>query len=443
MYKLEFTLRQHTPLIHFQHHQEGATLRATEVKSRLNRLVKNLIENFANPLSHNEKELLKKYWIEEKTKNGEVLKEYLSGFKIQIIASHPVKERLFWCNYTPKVNSSNREERKLLQKEMKHRFKVALGNDINWQEYEKVSFFSNNAILNDEVKKGEEPEIVATKIDSSDYKLGVKHNNINIEIFSFDKSLRELIIKILPSVFFQYNFGTRQTKGFGCFLHDKFNESSITQYFFHSEIKSIFIINEPIKTNTVLSKIQEIYLKLKGGQRELNGNIGNNRLISQFFYNKTPRIAWEKPRIKQNLRKNLPAIWRDVKQDKSPSTLSFPNDDTSISNFKYVRALLGLAELYEYQSNRGNPIKIEIEDHNKDKNTNIQRFASPLTFKYDGSHLYIIVWEIPISLLNGEFDFKLGSTVLATLNIPQEPDLTKFVNYALNRLYPNKYSKIK
>lgn len=39
MYKLEFTLKQHTPLIHFQHYQDGATLRATEVKPKLDKFI--------------------------------------------------------------------------------------------------------------------------------------------------------------------------------------------------------------------------------------------------------------------------------------------------------------------------------------------------------------------------------------------------------------------
>jgi hypothetical protein len=39
MYKLEVTLKQHTPLIHFQHDQEGATLRASEVKPKLDKFI--------------------------------------------------------------------------------------------------------------------------------------------------------------------------------------------------------------------------------------------------------------------------------------------------------------------------------------------------------------------------------------------------------------------
>lgn len=39
MYQLKFTLKQHTPIIHFQHDQDGATLRTSEVKPKLDRFI--------------------------------------------------------------------------------------------------------------------------------------------------------------------------------------------------------------------------------------------------------------------------------------------------------------------------------------------------------------------------------------------------------------------
>ena len=39
MKTLKVTLKQHTPLIHFQHDQYGATLRASEVKPKLDRFI--------------------------------------------------------------------------------------------------------------------------------------------------------------------------------------------------------------------------------------------------------------------------------------------------------------------------------------------------------------------------------------------------------------------
>ena len=39
MHTLTVKLKQHTPLIHFQHSQQGATLRASEVKPKLDRFI--------------------------------------------------------------------------------------------------------------------------------------------------------------------------------------------------------------------------------------------------------------------------------------------------------------------------------------------------------------------------------------------------------------------
>lgn len=38
-FKVEFTLKQHTPIIHFQSDQSGATLRATELKPKFDRFL--------------------------------------------------------------------------------------------------------------------------------------------------------------------------------------------------------------------------------------------------------------------------------------------------------------------------------------------------------------------------------------------------------------------
>jgi len=43
-FKLEFTLQQHTPIIHFQSEQSGATLRATELKPKLDRFLLEQVE---------------------------------------------------------------------------------------------------------------------------------------------------------------------------------------------------------------------------------------------------------------------------------------------------------------------------------------------------------------------------------------------------------------
>ena len=42
-YSLNYKLQQITPMIHFQHYEEGATLRASEVKPKLDRFLIELL----------------------------------------------------------------------------------------------------------------------------------------------------------------------------------------------------------------------------------------------------------------------------------------------------------------------------------------------------------------------------------------------------------------
>ena len=48
-FKIEFTLKQHTPIIHFQSEQNGATLRATELKPKFDRFLKEYAFNGVIP----------------------------------------------------------------------------------------------------------------------------------------------------------------------------------------------------------------------------------------------------------------------------------------------------------------------------------------------------------------------------------------------------------
>ena len=64
MNTLTIKLKQHTPLIHFQHDQEGATLRASEVKPKLDKFV-------LNNLTQNEYlQGVKEGWIVKNAKQG-------------------------------------------------------------------------------------------------------------------------------------------------------------------------------------------------------------------------------------------------------------------------------------------------------------------------------------------------------------------------------------
>ena len=57
-FEKHYILKAHTPLIHFQYNQSGATLRATEVKPKLDRFLLDKLKNRKIP----------SYWFVEKTK---------------------------------------------------------------------------------------------------------------------------------------------------------------------------------------------------------------------------------------------------------------------------------------------------------------------------------------------------------------------------------------
>ena len=77
-FQIQFTLRQHTPMIHFQYDQDGATLRASEVKPKLDKFIKSKVE-----------ESVWKKWLSGDGKNHEAL-----DYKIRIETKNVFKESI-------------------------------------------------------------------------------------------------------------------------------------------------------------------------------------------------------------------------------------------------------------------------------------------------------------------------------------------------------------
>ncbi|MBU1994371.1 hypothetical protein KKC15_06645 [bacterium] len=96
-FKVEFTLKQHTPIIHFQSGQAGASLRATELKPKLDRFLLANVKNLSS----------------RKNANGDKSLDY----KVQVIALSVVRveidsrDALFFGNMKPKEMSEDEHER--------------------------------------------------------------------------------------------------------------------------------------------------------------------------------------------------------------------------------------------------------------------------------------------------------------------------------------------
>jgi len=159
-FQYTITLKQHTPMIHFQHDHTGATLRATEVKPKLDRF---LIEyGFGGMLNLQD---YGKYLV------GDISK---------------IQSGLDKCE-------NNREELDFLKKQ-------------------KLAFDYRMRIESNKRPATSPVEIMPSTIETCFFQ-----REVTIIIFCLDDELRGKIEGLIPLFFSLTNFGKRQSKGFGCF----------------------------------------------------------------------------------------------------------------------------------------------------------------------------------------------------------------------------------
>ena len=158
-FELTFSLRQHTPIIHFQHHQDGATLRATEVKPKLDR------------------------------------------FLIEMMGSG---------NYDAGALYAKRQK-----------WLIGEGSNGNALDY-KMRIIAQDAPEKVEIKKGEPfPCFFANIGNEYDPKKFVFHTEpIKLQIICLQTELKTFIQTHFNHFMAQTNFGMRQSKGFGSFAID-------------------------------------------------------------------------------------------------------------------------------------------------------------------------------------------------------------------------------
>jgi CRISPR/Cas system CMR-associated protein Cmr1 (group 7 of RAMP superfamily) len=399
MYKLTFTLKQHTPLIHFQHDQAGATLRATEVKPKLDFFIMKKLLNDPDIPDHKirdefyEKAMTKlpdgndnpwKNWLVGKGKNEHVALDY----KLVI---QPVEEE--WIEKfiiaslipKPKVFDYEREGKKVL---------------------DRTPYFADNKPL----KEG--------KINEAKLGLMLKEGKELKLIFRYiDLDFEKLLNEALPLFFVSTNFGSRQSKGFGCFL-----PSNISQ----RELENLLRICFPIAFRSkqfrdlkdVFSGIDSIYKNLKSGDRNTESE------LRKYFNSFRPVIEWEKPKIQERV------------AEISRMNLRI-NSETN--NRQFVRAVLGLPEIFEYPD----PWKVKAQvnfDKSQVKNDYevIDRYGSPILFKVFDKTVYLNGNQKENSevMLNKTFEFEFTQQgrncgEIKGMKTPKEFNLVEFLEVAM------------
>jgi CRISPR/Cas system CMR-associated protein Cmr1 (group 7 of RAMP superfamily) len=375
MYKLEFTLKQHTPLIHFQHDQAGATLRATEVKPKLDQFLRKTLKQIRPDVYNDFSDLIALLPDSHKEENTP------SPYKLVI---QPVEEdavdKYVIASFIPRQNLEKYAQQ----------YKIL----------DKTPYFADNKPLKD--NKPQEAKLGLMLKDGEKLKL----------VFRFLNPKWERLLKeTLPAFFVNSNFGSRQSKGFGCFL-----PSNISQRDMENLLRICFPIAFRSKQfrdlKEVFSGIDSIYKNLKSGDRNTESE------LRKYFNDFRPVIEWEKPTIQEKVaeisRLNL-------------------RINSKTSNRQFVRAVLGLPEIFEYPKH--GEIKARVVP---DKSEAIDRYGSPILFKVFDKTVYLNGNQNENSevMLNRTFEFEFTQKgqncgEIKEMKTPKEFNLVEFLEIAM------------
>lgn len=427
MYKLEFTLKQHTPLIHFQHDQAGATLRATEVKPKLDQfIIKKLGGIDKLKKDHPEWLLI-----------GEGKYEALD-YKLRIESPTGV------CFYLPLALNPNSQLFPNKGRELITFIKDKLEIDVAL--IAPSPYFANS----DKIKFKNKSEF----IDERNTKVSELRFAIKTEqafkgfISSYNQSLLDMLNENISLFFFLHNFGTRQSKGFGSYMTINSPEFDRT---FIDNIPSSFGLEAvyykeyaSLNDQTTFNEINNFWKILKAGNSFRNYQKSD---IFNYFYNLSPKIRWEKRAIKKEMKANYSSVFSELKYAMDQTKNRILSESDNQNNHFFVRALLGLAENNEFGTfNSRDNVKIQITDklsnnpHTKEKA--IERFKSPITFKRVGNRIYMFVYNVNNLLqtdIDGndrEFEFSLNASIknenisgfLTTLKVPKNFSVVQFLD---------------
>ncbi|MEM5777461.1 MAG: hypothetical protein QXJ06_03355 [Candidatus Aenigmatarchaeota archaeon] len=379
-------LKQHTPIIHFQHYQRGATLRASELKPKLDKF---LIKYFT------EKDIDYKKWL---IGNGE---HNALNYRVKIIQG----------------KDSNIRDGKVIT--VTNRYPLFFGNmGKNYKNYETIKKFV------------------------------FYEGSINVIFSSFDDKLLSYIKENISNFLALENFGSRQDKGFGSFYIS--NLEIDKELFNHNFTLNVEGSSCEDKFRNLFKQLDLFYKAIRSGinlkDRKGNTTIYFKSLL--FLYFKQRGIQWEKKTIKQKFFLNdynsYLGLCSQIKKYPKSDVLSYNSE-----NKKLVKDLLGLStkEAWTYYKNRIKKTEAKNVDGKwvkKDKNVDkdiIERFKSPIFFKIieNKTEQKTISYTIYIKLnddipIRGKWfiiEEKNGNNF--PLQIPSDFKLTEFFNFIINK----------
>lgn len=403
MHKLTFTLKQHTPLIHFQHDQAGATLRATEVKPKLDQfLFEKLtgkvgfdarVEFHRLVFTDNDEWKQRKDWLNGNAR--ELIPEYATLDQRNVILSHlafnyklsfhcpenhsgEIQEIIYKPNGDPETNRDNKIKVRT--------FPGFFGNNGN-ETIEEFKWFSWTDL-------------------------------VNAKFIIFDGELKKMINKFFAGFIFHNNFGTRNTKGFGSFtalneLGNSVKAKDASKYYFDIAFPDIKDreVTQIIQRYTrfgygdigsneaeyllqnihLFNRIDLIYRAMRSGINIPNRNAercaNDSRFYLKsflfFYFKERFKTQWDKKSIKEYF------YFGSGANDCVPKQKAVNTDPENPINFEdtlpknkklLIRDLLGLSTEQSWMSYNNDTITKSSQAKINSESI-YARFASPIIFK--------------------------------------------------------------
>jgi hypothetical protein len=366
-----YTLSAQTPLIHFQYEQPGATLRATEVKPKLDRYIVKML---------GVKDKIDKKWFINDTDS--------LNYKIRIIA-----------NGIPQ-KSTNREYacRSVDESAREGRIRIKNGNSIN------SMYFANMVSAENKTAEQVKQDICDNYKETVFYK-----DPIKMTVTCFIPELLSVISENIQAFFLLHNFGSRQSKGFGGFVVSEIDGQKCDNS--HEAVCKVFGGYKYFYADCGISDVKElmnhaltVYAVLKGGlnmtrwdDRRGDYNAPNNYIKSYLqrpFLDELygADMGSEKAKIKSRMSISDRATLTENRKENDLN-------DNKYGQYVFIRALLGLADHYEFRNLRSGTVN--IYSLGKD-GFDVERFKSPVTIKVVGKYIYYVFDVESISLITGK-----------------------------------------
>lgn len=387
-FQFKVELRQQTPLIHFQHRQEGACLRASEVKPKLDAFLKARFE-----------ERLSSFYI-----SGTVALDY----KMRVEAEGDAERSTTIEAALLKIDGRATNQDKLKQ---------------NINDNNRIiicrSYFGNMVSgENDNEKKQNINEMFKETV--------FYISPIGLIFFCRYPDLSKLIKENIALFFLLYNFGTRQNKGFGSFKVTEIDGAPVTRDAFDLLKEGYkptyqylykYKYNEPqtcANGNSHQAQMEAaacIYQLMKSGKnyedkksnRNMQAKIPKYKraYIFKHMQSQDKNIGNEKAWMKQN---GIAPVVCDPKRQACAEHLP----PYTYKKYRYVRAMLGLTDEQRYfacwdkvQNKAAGRKNIKISH----VAGTIKRFPSPVFFKIVDNCLFILANEPADDMYCQEFEF--------------------------------------